>query len=255
MVKLLRVHKKELLVLLVISVVYFAVRLPNLTLQPVFADEAIYIRWAQLIRVDPGLRFIPLSDGKTPLFMWLMTPFLKIFADPLFAGRFLSVLSGFMILLGVVFLAGRFFNKRVAVMAALLIATTPFFVFFNRMALVDSMLAAFTIWALYIALCLIKFPRIDLAMLLGYLYGGAMLTKTPALFNILTLPATLITFNFSLGNRPKRIFNLIGLWVFALTITFVMYNILRLGQGFSNLGSRNQDYVLSISRILERPDR
>ncbi len=158
-----------------------------------------------------------------------------------------------MILLGVVFLAGRFFNKRVAVMAALLIATTPFFVFFNRMALVDSMLAAFTIWALYIALCLIKFPRIDLAMLLGYLYGGAMLTKTPALFNILTLPATLITFNFSLGNRPKRIFNLICLWVLALTITFVMYNILRLGQGFSNLGSRNQDYVLSISRILERP--
>src|SRR5258708_6516055 len=80
-----------------------------------------------------------------------------------------------------------------------------------------------------------------------------MLTKTPALFNILTLPATLITFNFSLGNRPNRIFNLIGLWVLALTITFVMYNILRLGQGFSNLGSRNQDYVLSTSRILERP--
>ena len=70
---------------------YFALRLPNLTLQPIFADEAIYIRWAQVMRAEPTLRFLSLSDGKTPLFMWAMIPFLKVFSDPLFAGRFLSV--------------------------------------------------------------------------------------------------------------------------------------------------------------------
>ena len=45
---------------------------------PVFADESIYIRWAQIMRSEATLRFLPLSDGKQPLFMWAAIPFLKI---------------------------------------------------------------------------------------------------------------------------------------------------------------------------------
>src|SRR5579872_353447 len=87
--------------LLGILAVYFLARLPSLTLQPIFADEAIYIRWAQIAKAVPSLRFVSLQDGKTPLFMWAMAPFLAIFADPLLAGRLLSVVSGFFTLLGV----------------------------------------------------------------------------------------------------------------------------------------------------------
>ncbi|MBU1130071.1 glycosyltransferase family 39 protein [Patescibacteria group bacterium] len=36
-----------------------------------------------------------MTDGKQPLFMWLTTPILSFFSDPLFAGRFLSILAGF----------------------------------------------------------------------------------------------------------------------------------------------------------------
>jgi predicted membrane-bound mannosyltransferase len=61
--------------------VYFILRLPNLTLLPVFADEAIYIRWAQVMKSEPTLRFLPISDGKTPLFMWIMMPLFKIFEE------------------------------------------------------------------------------------------------------------------------------------------------------------------------------
>src|SRR5258708_26682453 len=93
--------KKETWILLGIIILYLLLRLPSLTYQPIFADEAIYIRWAQIAKAEPSLRFISLQDGKTPLYMWLMAPFLILIPDPLFAGRFLSVVSGLFTLLGV----------------------------------------------------------------------------------------------------------------------------------------------------------
>src|SRR3989344_5311268 len=97
--------KTEIVIGLGILLVAVVVRIYNLTLLPVFADEAIYVRWAQVMRAEQGLRFLPLSDGKQPLFMWVMIPFLKIFSDPLFAGRFLSLLTGLSSLAGIYILS------------------------------------------------------------------------------------------------------------------------------------------------------
>ncbi|KKQ09576.1 hypothetical protein A2858_03480 [Candidatus Daviesbacteria bacterium RIFCSPHIGHO2_01_FULL_36_37] len=251
--KVLTDFRYSILILLGIIILYFGLRLPNLTLQPIFADEAIYVRWAQVMRSEPTLRFLPQSDGKTPLYMWVLMPMFKIFEDPLFAGRILSVLSGFTSLLGAFVLGWRFFNLKVGLWGAFLVAITPYMVFFDRMALVDSMLAAFTIWSLILALQLIKTPRLDLAMILGYLLGGGMLTKPPGFFNILILPTTLLNFNFSPNHRVKRILKQFGLMIIAILIALVIYNILRLGPEFNNLSSRNQDYVHSPERIFEYP--
>src|SRR5260221_509615 len=76
-------------------VLYFLTHLWNLTLLPVFADESIYIRWAQLMMDDwHRYLFFALNDGKTPLFIWSLIPFQYLFADQLFAARFVSVLVG-----------------------------------------------------------------------------------------------------------------------------------------------------------------
>lgn len=253
MINFFRRQKLVILALLVIFGAYFALRIPGLTLQPIFADEAIYIRWAQVMKAEPTLRFLPLSDGKTPLFMWMMAPMFKIFADPLLAGRFLSVLSGFGTLLGSLFLGWKFFNRRVGLWSALLIAVTPFIVFFDRMALVDSLLAAFSIWGLNLALLLIKYRRIDLAMALGYVFGGGLLTKTPGFFNVLVLPVTLLLFDWKSPKRERKLLGLIGLWAITFIITFAIYNVLRLGPGFLSLSARNQDYIFSPLDILGRP--
>ena len=164
------VSKNKLYILagLLIITLFFALRLPNLTLQPIFADEAIYIRWAQVMRAEPTLRFLPLTDGKTPLFMWTLMPVLKLVEDPLLAGRLLSVGTGFITLIGVFFLARRIFGTKVAFWSALIYAVTPYTVFFDRMALVDSMLAAFTIWSIYFGVWLLKSQHLDLAMILGF---------------------------------------------------------------------------------------
>ena len=251
-VKLILKHKVEVIFLSVIIISYFVLRLPNLTLQPIFADEAIYIRWAQVMRSEPTLRFLPQTDGKTPLFMWIMIPFFKFFHDPLFAGRFLSVLSGFFTLLGVFFLAKKVFNQRVALWAAFIYVITPYTVFFDRMALVDSMLSAFTIWIIYFAIWLAESVRLDIAMFLGYLLGGAILTKTPATINFLLVPLSIL--NFKIDKTKKNYFlRLFVLWLVAIGIGFLMYNILRLGPQFQLLSSRNQDYVFSPVELISRP--
>jgi 4-amino-4-deoxy-L-arabinose transferase-like glycosyltransferase len=252
-VNLIKKYSQELILIFILSLIYFAIRIPNLTYQPIFADEAIYVRWAQVMRAEPTLRFLPLSDGKTPLFMWGMIPLFKIFEDPLIAGRILSVFAGFGTMLGVLALGWLFFNRKVGLWGAFLVVFTPYFFFFDRMALVDSMLSAFTIWGVFLALLLIKYPRFDLAMLLGYVMGAGFLTKTPAMFNIVTMPAAILTFNFRDKLREKKIIRIFLLWLLTIAITIGVYNILRLGPGFANLNSRNQDYVLDPMTLLIRP--
>ena len=253
MLKILKLNKTEILILLGLILLFFVLRLPNLTLQPIFADEAIYIRWAQVMKAEPTLRFLPLSDGKTPLFMWALMPVFKVFADPLFAGRFLSVISGFGTLLGVFLLGRTFLGKPAGFWGAFLIVVTPFMVFFDRMALVDSILAAFSVWALFLSLLLVKFPRLDLAMILGYFLGGGLLTKTPGFFNVFVLPVSLAIFNWKSEGRQNRLLKILGFWIVAIGITFVMYNLLRLGPGFVSLSGRNQDYIFSPVDLIGRP--
>lgn len=253
MIKHLKQYQWSILIFFLITILYFLFRLPNLTLQPIFADEAIYVRWAQVMRAEPTLRFLPLSDGKTPLYMWILMPVFKLIEDPLLAGRLLSIVTGFGTLLGVFLIGLKFFNIRVGLWGAFLIASTPFMVFFDRMALVDSMLATFTIWSLFLALWLVHSPRLDLAMILGFLLGGGIITKTPGMFNFLVVPVTVLAFGWRNKNRQSKLLKLFGLWVIAIGIGMVIYNMLRLGPEFNSLSSRNQDYTFSPLDLIGRP--
>lgn len=252
-VQILKSHYKEAILLILILGLYFLFRLPNLTYQPVFADEAIYIRWAQVMKAEPTLRFLPLSDGKTPLFMWVMMPVFKIVADPLLAGRLLAVASGFGTLIGVFLLGSVFFNRRVGLFSAFLIAITPYIFFFDRMALVDSMLSMFTVWSILLVLLVVRYQRIDLAMVLGYFLGAGLLTKTPGMFNVLTMPIAILTLKFTPQNRLKKVLQAFGLFLISIGTGLGIYNILRLGPGFTSLSARNSDYVRDPMDLLKNP--
>ena len=235
-----------MIALAVILLIAFGVRVYNLTILPVFADEAIYIRWAQVMKAESTLRFLPLSDGKPPLFMWSVIPFLKIFEDPLFAGRFVSVLTGVGTVLGV-FVASYllFRNKRVALISAFFVSLSPFSVFFDRLSLADSILSFFGIWIFVFGYLTNKYLRLDLAMVTGFFVGFALLTKSPALYFVLLLP--------SLWLFSKSFFKSLTYFLVTLFIGYVMYNILRLGPNFHLLASRNLDYVYPLSHVLTSP--
>jgi 4-amino-4-deoxy-L-arabinose transferase-like glycosyltransferase len=245
-----------------VFVLAFFLRVYNLTLLPVFGDEAIYVRWAQVMGAEPGLRFLPLSDGKQPLFMWVLMFLVRRFADPLFIGRLTSVFYGMGTLAGLFALTYYLFkSKKIALIASLFWAISPYSVFFDRMALVDAMLAMFGVWTLFFAVVSARTLRLDMAMLAGFALGGALLTKSPALFFALLLPSAWIVSNWPRREKKQSIgkqemVHLIKLALLSLVTVIIgygMYNILRLGSNFHLIASRNQDYVYPISHLWTNP--
>src|SRR3990167_11240074 len=101
MKKIYKEWKWTALILILILAVGFGIRIYQLTLLPIFVDEAIYVRWSQVMATEPTLRFLPLSDGKQPLYMWVLMFLIKYFSDPLFIGRLVSVVSGVGTLIGI----------------------------------------------------------------------------------------------------------------------------------------------------------
>ncbi len=239
-----------------IAIIGFALRLVNLTKIPVFADEAIYIRWAQVMKAEPTLRFVPLSDGKQPLFMWTVIPFLKIFSDPLVAGRMVSLLSGVGTSIGIGLLSFLLFKSRkAALLASFLYVLSPFTFFFDRLALVDSMLTLFGVWFLVFLTLSVQTLRWDAAMLAGFALGGALLTKSPGLFFLILIPASIFLVKLPAKNVSRVIYlgRIIALWLVTIVIGYGMAQILRLGPNYEMIASRNLDYVFPLSHLLENP--
>lgn len=253
------------LVFTFLSIVYFLSRLINLTSIPVFGDEAIYIRWSQIIQTEETLRFIPLTDGKQPLFMWIVAVFLKLIKDPLIAGRLVSVLSGFGSLLILYIFSPAIINSDTSqknplkyltdsllkyfpagIIAVLIYIFLPFTFFFDRLSTADNLLTFFGFLSFFFAFLLAKFPRLDLSLILGFVMGLAWITKSPAIYFVVLSFLTFITFNY------KKIFLLIYPTISSL-IAFSVYNILRLGPQFHMIALRNKDYIWTISDILNNP--
>lgn len=255
--KKLNITKFDLAAFAVVIVVYFGTRLVNLLLIPIFTDEAIYLRWSQIMAHDAGLRYLPLSDGKPPLFMWLMSAMFRLFPsfDLLYAGRLTAVFSGFFGLTGLYF-AGRvlFKEKLVANLAVILYLFIPFTLFYDRIALADSLLAAFGIWSIGLGVLLAKTLRLDVAMLLGWMLGFGYLTKTPAFFFVLIQPLLFFV-------RPLKSFRLtfldflkfIALVGLAFIESQIIFSALRLLPLFHMIGRKNFEFALTLSEFLKNP--
>ncbi len=244
--KILRDWQGTIIIGLGIVVLFFILRLINLTILPIFADEAIYIRWSQVMKAESTLRFLPLSDGKQPLFMWLTIPFLPFFSDPLVGGRMVSVLSGLASLIGLFLLTYYLFkSKRAALISAFVYAILPYTLFFDRMALVDSLLLSFAIWTLFLSALLVEYQRIDLAIFAGLVLGGGLITKSPAMFFLVLIPITVLLMEFKKREWVVQLFKLVGLWLIVYLFGFGIYSLLRLGPEFQMIGLRNKDYVFS----------
>jgi 4-amino-4-deoxy-L-arabinose transferase-like glycosyltransferase len=234
--------------------IFFFLRLSSLNNIPVFVDEAIYVRWSQVMKNEASLRFLPQTDGKQPLFMWATIPFFKLTEDPLVAGRLVSVATGFGTLLGIGLLSFVLFGDLfVASLSLIIYALLPYAVFFDRMALVDSMLAMFGVWSIGLSILFAKTSRLDHAMFLGFAIGGGLLTKSPAIFFYVWLVVSILFFFRPKSNSIKSIGSLLIGILATIFISQALYNILRLGPAFEMIGARNQDYLYSWKEVFTHP--
>ena len=250
-----RLTFRDFLLLLGTTLVYFATRLYHLTSLPIFVDEAIYSRWAQIALHDPSWRFISLTDGKQPLFIWVAMPFLHFIQDPLFATRAVSVMCGWFTILGLFYAGYLLKDKRTGYLAAILGILTPFLFFYDRFATMESMLTAAGIWVFILAWIFAQKHRLDVAMILGIAGGLAWLVKSPAEIYLLLIPVAFIFLKHE-KLTTREIVKYIALLLLAWGMAEVIYNIQRLSPWMYMITRKNSDFVISpMTMIKDHPFR
>ncbi len=250
---------KDAVLIIFILIAFFATRLVNLESLPIFGDEGIYIRWAKTAWKDANWRFISLTDGRQPLQTWLTIPFLKLFPEkPLFAGRLFGVFSGFLALAGVFTTLFYLFNKKIAYIGALLYIFTPYFMFYDRMALADSMVNAGFIWLFFLSTLLWKSLSLDVSLIFGLAGGFFLLAKSSLrLAFINSIFAPLISL-FPIKKVKVKKFvqhsvNYYFLLAIAGFLALIIYNVQRLSPFFHFVSQKNLTFVMSFSEFKQNP--
>lgn len=253
MLKKFKLTKHELLIGVLAILLFFSTRLYSIMSLPIFTDEAIYTRWSQIARFDANQRFISLTDGKQPLFVWIDMMIMRVSSDPLLAGRLVSVFAGFITMIGLFFLGKTLFNKKIGVIVAFLYIIYPFALVYDRMALYDSLVAAGAVWSLLFEILLIRYKRLDLALILGMILGASVLTKTSGFFFIYLLPFSLLLFKLK-GKEKRDEFLKWGVLVLvSVVLAYAYYSILRLSPFYYIINEKNTIFVYSFHDWLIHP--
>jgi len=224
----------------------------NLQLFPIFADEAIYLHWAQRISLRDVSPFVSMFDGKPPLFVWLSALLYKFIHNLLLSGRLVSVISlwGGLVIL---WLKLKKINSNWANISVILIALSPYVLFHSRLALMDTLLAILLLSAVVL---------IDNIFISGLLLGIAFWVKTPAIF-LFPLPILKYFIDKAFDwQKTKKIFTksifayfknekkeLLKLAI-ATVIPFIILSLLKFSIWFPNLFSRSEDFTFSTSQVL-----
>ncbi len=267
------IRVRDVMILVSLIGAYLLTRLINLDTFPIFTDEGIYIHWSQVAWKDATFRFISLTDGRQPLQTWATIPFLKIFPNNmLFGGRLFAVASGFGTLVGLVTTMWYLFGKREAYFTGLLYIITPYFLFYDRLALVDSAITAAVIWMFFFSILLARTLRLDVAMILGTITGFALLGKSSVRLYaaLIFLSCILIIYKNGVSKvshfvshiidiirgdsgKVMRLVNFVLLYGVALGIAILIYNVQRLSPYLHFVELKNTTFVLTLPELMADP--
>jgi 4-amino-4-deoxy-L-arabinose transferase-like glycosyltransferase len=234
--------------ILLLLLIYFFLNLPNLTRLPIFNDESIYLDWGWVQTHIAGHAFDSLLDAKQPLMIWVFGIFEDFFQDPLFAGRFVSILIGAVSTLGIYLLTKKLMNKNVAIFATLLYSITPIFVFYNRQALMESAVVSVGIWSFYGLINLIEKASIRNGIILGIILGTGFLIKTSCVLFIVASTLAILFYVFKKGRTE-----LIKPFLTTIfTVPIVDFPILA-NSVFWHTISTNSRYSYTLNELLKFP--
>lgn len=149
--------------------------LPVLATSPMHPDEALYATWARLIATgsDPWLNTVPVD--KPPLFMYLLALVFQGLGVSDVAARLPSLVAHLASLMLIYQFGRRVYSPAVGLLAALLLALSPYSILFAATALTDSSLV---FWVLAASVAAVG-GRAGLA---GLGLGLAGATKQQAVF-------------------------------------------------------------------------
>lgn len=235
----------------ILFLLFLFTRLYNITLLPIFTDEAVYVYWAKYIATYHSNWFISLTDGNPPLFTWIAAFLLKIFPSSmyLFAARLVSVIAGLIGLIGIYKLSNLLFkNKLTGFFAGFLYIINPFILFYDRLALFDSLLSSMLIWSAYYAIRTSKTLAKKHALLWGIFLGLGLLTKSSAVIFLVLTPICFILFLDK--SEIKRI---IFLFFFAATVAFILQSIQIISPLYQSIPDKTAHFQIPINILFKNP--
>lgn len=219
-----------------IGLAYLSTRLLLVQRFPPFLDEATYATWTLQGFEDIHFRFISLANGKEPLLTWLGMAWMVLGAEPLTAVRLVSVAAGLVTLVMVGLIARRIWGKRVALVACTLYAIVPFFVVHDAIGIMEPLVTAAAMSALYLQIRLAQRPALDAALLLGIALAAGLLTKETGQFALVLLPLSLLCFDWGGARAAARLAAWVGGVVLALAVAGIGFSILLLSEYWDDLG-------------------
>lgn len=173
------------IVFAVIILVYFATRLLNLDILPIFNDESTYIRYGIHQVKEPVLQPYSLLIGKEPLLPHLFATFGLMFDNLLIGARMVTVFFGFLTLVGLYLFSKKIIGKVTGIFVSVLYIFSPFNLFFDRLAVLDSAINAIFIWSLFLTISIFDKASWQKGFALGLVVGFGLWIKTSALFFLL----------------------------------------------------------------------
>ena len=131
--------RAEKAAVVLIPILATAVRFVGVTSDfPVLTDEAIYMRWAEIIE-HQNQWFIALLDGKQPLSYWLYALLRFAGVDPLLGVRGLSAVAGGLTALVVYAIGKRIAGPAAGLVAAACWTVFPWSMVYDRLALTEAL--------------------------------------------------------------------------------------------------------------------
>ena len=172
------------------------------------------------------------------------------------AGRLFAVSTGLASLAGIFYLLLYIFNKKTAYVGSLLYIFTPYFLFYDRLALSDSGVNAGFIWILFFSILLAKTMKLDIALIFGLIGGISLLTKSSAQVFIIMGSLGPILFLSKKTNIKKFInksANFYLLYLIVIFMAFAIYNVQRLSPFLHFVSEKNKVFLLSFTDFVQSP--
>lgn len=227
-------------------------RLINLSLLPIFNDEAIYINWGQLMINKPGFLFYSLFDGKQPFLMWFFAVSNKFIADPLLAARLVSVFFSFLTIIAILKLAKKFMAYPFYLLPAVIYLITPLFLFFDRQALMESALTAIGVWSLYLLSEYQEKQTLKPIIELGIVLGMGLLIKSTAIIFLLLSLFFLFYKGITLKSKNRILNPFLAILIISGIVTLILSPLFIQPQ-FKVIFTRGDRYNLTLKEILSFP--
>lgn len=221
------------------AVVYLLSRLLLLPRFPPFFDEGTYSWWALQGFEHADQRFASLDSQVQPFAMWLAMLFMKLGAAPLTAMRLDSFFGGILTAVCVVLIARRFMGPVVAAVAGGLYVLLPYFVVHDVVGILDPLVVAVGMAALYLQIRLAERPRLDLSLVLGFAFAIGLLTKPTGLYAMILLPLSLLCFDWSRERLAPRLATWCMYAALAVVLGVIGHLITKLSTYQSSLANPN----------------